>query len=111
MALGRRAAGVVARAGLLFFLTVVGLGRDPRLPDERPSFNNLIKPSTTKVDGMWHFLLSFPSHLWYLELMYTLTGPYAAVGLASPLHGQEGARWTFMPSSIKSSTSSVSANG
>jgi hypothetical protein len=40
-----------------------------------------------------HFIttLSFSSHLWYLESMHTLTGPYAAVGPASPPHGQEGA--------------------
>ena len=41
----------------------------------------------------FHFIttLSFSSHLWYLKPMHTLTGPYAAVGPASPPHRQEGA--------------------
>jgi hypothetical protein len=57
-----------------------------------------------------HFPLSFPSHLWYLEHMFALTGPCAAVGPVSLLHGLQGPRWTFTPSLIKLLTSSVSGN-
>jgi hypothetical protein len=57
-----------------------------------------------------HFLLSFPSHLWYLEHMFILTGPCAAVGPVSFPHGLQGPQWTFTPSLIKSLTSSVSGS-
>jgi len=57
-----------------------------------------------------YFLLSFPRHLWYLEHMFALTGPCAAVGPVSLLHGLQGPRWTFTPSLIKLLTSSVSGS-
>ena len=57
-----------------------------------------------------HFLLSFPSHLWYLAYMFAFTGPCAAVGPVSLLPGLQGPRWTFTPSLIKFLTSSVSGS-